>query len=367
MYVDNGKISDRQTFRLFVFDLLGIGTLLLPPYLAKLTGIDGVFAILLGGVCGYIYLRYLGFIIGKINTDAGSYLQQNAKKPIQWLFFGYVSLHSIFTAGFCAYVFGNLMQHALLKEESFGLILLLTMLLAAYAIGGGIESRARVYEVLFWFVFIPYVIMLLFSIRDVKIEYLDSFFDVQTRPFLEGSYLVFLLLTPLFFSIFLLEKRNAAKGAYGSSIIKIVTKSLLFSVVVFLGSYVILVGCFGEKGLASMRYPIITLMSTVQFKGSFLKRMDALMLGVWFFTLFALINLHLHYGVEMMKKIKGSAHMWQIAIATSLVYIVAYAMENSENFLRLFLGYYSYVAVPVMLAGPALLLLIRKKKKPKVN
>ena len=59
MYVENEKISDRQTFRLFVFDLLGIATLLLPPYLAKLTGVDGIFAILLGGTSGYIYLRYL--------------------------------------------------------------------------------------------------------------------------------------------------------------------------------------------------------------------------------------------------------------------------------------------------------------------
>ena len=186
MYVENGKISDRQTFRLFVFDLLGIGTLLLPPYLAKLTGVDGIFAILLGGFFGYVYLRYLGFIISKIKTDAGSYLQQNANKWVQRISFGFISIHSIVTAGFCAYVFTNLMQYSLLKEESFGIILLITMLVAGYAISGGIENRARIYEVLFWFIFIPYVIMMLFSIRDIKWEYFDSFLDVRTDSFLEG-------------------------------------------------------------------------------------------------------------------------------------------------------------------------------------
>ena len=45
MYADNGKISNRQTFRLYVFDLMGISTLLIPPYLAKLSGNDGIFAI----------------------------------------------------------------------------------------------------------------------------------------------------------------------------------------------------------------------------------------------------------------------------------------------------------------------------------
>lgn len=361
MYVENGKISDRQTFRLFVFDLLGIGTLLLPPYLAQLTGIDGIFAILLGGIFGYIYLLYLGFILKKIKTDAGSYLQQNAPKVLQWIAFGSISLHSIFTSGFCAYVFTNLMQHTLVKEESFGVILLVTMLLAAYAIGGGIESRARIYEVLFWFIFVPYVIMLLFSIRDVKVEYLSHFFDVSARSFGEGTYLVFLLLTPLFFSIFLLEKRDASLKNNGSSIVTIVSRAVLFSVIVFLSSYVILIGCFGEKGLAAMRYPIITLMSTVQFKGSFLKRMDALMIGIWFFTLFALINLHLHYGVELMYKIKRSKKMWQIGLSTALVYAVAYFMEYNKTFVNVFLGYYSYVAVPLMIVGPFLLFFVKKK------
>ena len=35
-FVNNGKISGRQTMRLYVFDLMGIATLLLPPYLAGL-------------------------------------------------------------------------------------------------------------------------------------------------------------------------------------------------------------------------------------------------------------------------------------------------------------------------------------------
>ena len=59
MYVNNGKISSRQTLRLYVFDLMGIATLLLPPYLAKLCGASGIYAIALGTGAGLIYLLYL--------------------------------------------------------------------------------------------------------------------------------------------------------------------------------------------------------------------------------------------------------------------------------------------------------------------
>ena len=360
MFVNNGKISDRQTFRLYIFDLIGIGTLLLPPYLAKLTGCDGIFCILLGSLAGYIYLRYLGFLLGKMKTDAGTFLQQQHGKIVQYLSFGFVCIHSIFTAGFCAYVFGNAMKHTLIKDESFTLILFITIILAAYAVGGGIESRARVYEVLFWVILVPYIAMMLFTIKDFEMEYVDTFFISPTQNLLEGCYLVFLFLTPLFFSIFLLGKKEEKSKKFGTQMIRIVTKSLLISTIIFLGSYILLLGNFGANSLSEMRYPVVTLMSTVQFKGNFLKRMDALMLAVWFFTLFALINFHMHYGADMMKKIKsseGSKRVGQIIVTAILVYIIAYAMNVSSSFVELFLDYYSYIAVPIMIIGPALLLI----------
>jgi hypothetical protein len=42
-------------------------------------------------------------------------------------------------------------------------------------------------------------------------------------------------------------------------------------------------------------------MSMIQFKGGFLKRLDAIMLAVWFFTLFALLSLNLYYGSLLLR------------------------------------------------------------------
>ena len=66
MFVSNGKISSRQTFRLYVFDLMGIATLLLPPYLARLCGAGGIYAIALGIGCGLGYLLYLGWVMKRM-------------------------------------------------------------------------------------------------------------------------------------------------------------------------------------------------------------------------------------------------------------------------------------------------------------
>ena len=123
-----------------------------------------------------------------------------------------------------------------------------------------------------------------------------------------------------------------------------------------------------------MRYPVVTLMSTIQFEGTFLKRMDALMLAVWFFTLYALLNLHLHYGVRMLKELcantssktqpaAAQAKWWQIVLPTTGVFVIAWIMEWSDTWVWAFLNYYAYLAVPLMVIGPGVLVLSRRKGK----
>lgn len=361
MYADNGKISNRQTFRLYVFDLIGISTLLLPPYLAKLSGSDGVFAIVIGCLLGYGYLRYLGYVMAKMDTDLGTYLEQNCPNWVKNIGYGFVLFHSCLTAGFGAYVFCNLMQYGLVKEVNYFLLLLVTVLVAAYCVSGGMEGRARVYEVLFWFLLIPYTVMMLMSAKDFEFTYINHFFESQPLNMGKSIYLVFLFLMPLFFSLFLISKKENKK--HGKEMVKTVAGALFVAAIILLGSYVLLLGNFGGKSLSTMRFPVVTLMSTIQLKGNFLKRMDALMLAVWFFTLFSLLNLHIHYGTAMLKKFIGKGKHWEVVLVAAVTFVVAWFLKTSTSGVSIFLDYYSYVAVPVMVIGPGLILLGRKKGK----
>ena len=367
-YIENGKISNRQTLRLFVFDLMGIATLLIPPYLSKLCGVDGIFAVFAGMLLGVIYLLYLGQIMRHMEMDIISYLNQRTRPLIRSTAFIFVLIHCLLTAGFCGYVFAHLMQYSLVPKSSFQLVLSVILIVAAYAVSGGIESRARVYEVLFWFVLIPYAGMMLASVKNFEWDYIavNRMFETNGIEFGKGVYLVFLFFTPLFFSLFLVGKKEEnRKRSYGKQSVKTILVSILIAGGILLGSYVLLLGNFGRESLADMRYPVVTLMSTIQFQGNFLKRMDSLMLAVWFFTLYALLNLHLHYGTAMMREIfsKGKKKSWQVVVTALLVFGAGYSMYLNEGWKWTFVGYYSYAAVPVLLIGPALVLAGKKKIK----
>ena len=177
MYSNNQKISLRQTYRLFLFDFMGISTLVIPSLLAGWCGVYGLLSIVIGGVAGGIYLLYVGWCSKKIGTDLMQTLSEqtktkNGKKGFalgkQAICF-LLGVNNIVIAGFSGAVLTGMVRQSLIREESYALIWILTLVVAEYAIWGGLENRARVYEVLFWFVVIPLFIMLLLSQRKLTL------------------------------------------------------------------------------------------------------------------------------------------------------------------------------------------------------
>ncbi len=360
MFSNNDKISMRQTFRLFLFDFIGISTLLVPPYLAKMSGIYGVWSIVLAAVFGFLYLAYLGWVLKYMKTDMFSFLSENRSVIVQKVIYGYLMLTCILTAGYVAFVFTNLMQKCLIKEESYLLILILLLLVAGYAVSGGIESRARVYEILFWIILIPLFAMLLFSIKGMDYSYWRPRKTLEIEKIGKGAYLVFSGFTTMFFALFF--PKYIKSEFVGKRFVKSIGYALLCAIGILLILYLILLGTFGENALASMEFPAVTLMSMVQFDGGFFKRLDAIMVGIWFFTLFALLNLNLFYGGKMMEKcadIRGNKRY--AAIMIFLAFLVALLLEYTTYMQEFFMNFFIYVGTPLYILIPGILLIGGKK------
>lgn len=353
MYANNGKISSRQLFRLYVFDLVGIGTLLIPSFLARTSGMEGIISIFIGSILGFIYAFYLGVVIKKRNRDIPDWV-----RSIGFLF---LFFHCVLTGGFLSYVFCELIQYSLVKEVGFSILLITTIVVVCYSVLGGIENRARIYEVVFWIILIPYGIMMLTAIKNCEPLYLEPVSDSGIFPLLKNGYVVLAFFTPLFFLLFL--HKQIKQGEDHAKVIKTVVAALLVASSILAGSYIILLGNFGQKALATMEFPVITLMSTIQWKGNFLKRMDALMLGVWFFTILALLNLHMDFGARGLKKLVPNLRRWSVPVTAVSVSVVALLLHADVIDIRLFLRYYGWVATPIMLIVPGLLLFVGTEKK----
>lgn len=376
-FAQNESISPRQLYRLYVFNLLGVGTLVLPNNLAKL-GKYAFISIALGVFMAWLFMWIVSEVRerGKTIYDRSIDKTKYAKMLIYDLI---IAIYELSQAAFLAWIFVKLIRDSLIPDESFTVVLLVIMAVCAYALSGGVECRARVYEVVFFFVLIPLAAMLLFAISDVRFDYLmikDRVgVDFGIADIFAGAYYVFAASISVFNVLFVRER--TASQIRGS-----VSKAIFTYAGILFLLYAVLLGNFGKYSLSEIEFPAVVLMSDVQIKGSFFKRADALMLSVWFFTLFSVLNMSLYYAVlrcenfaENTRKIiftfnknrhscsnkqfgsdrqkshdkeKSTMRSWCIIFVIAVTVTLAYILESGDEIVKKYLGFLLCIAIPVI-------------------
>ena len=364
MFSENNQISGRQVFRLLTYDFLGMGTLLLPTMLADTAGRDGIFCILAGILSTFLYLKLLRYLLKGMKTSYPDFLKQKCGKVCGYVLWGGYFLYFILMASYTAYLFSTLMLNGLVENVSFYLVLMLILLLAFYGMAGGIEGRARVYEILFWFLMIPLFLMLFAACREVKPAYWSPVFVADGKEVLSGSYYVLFCYSMVSIVLFLKEYVADRKKCVGAA-----EKAVWFSGGVFAALYLILIGLFGVGALAQMKFPAVTMMSRVQITGGFLKRTDAFMFSIWFFTLYAMLNSMVFYSGNLAEKVirdcggylEGKKRMLPYLILLLLVYGVTVLFYRNQQFLDCVTFLLWKIGTPFVVGVPVLLCLTGRK------
>lgn len=376
-FAQNESISPRQLYRLYVFNLLGVGTLVLPNNLARL-GKYGFISIALGVFMAWLFMWIVSEVRERRKNiyDRGYDKITYAKMLIYDLI---IAAYELSQAAFLAWIFVKLIRDSLIPDESFTVVLLVIMAVCAYALSGGVECRARVYEVVFFFVLIPLAAMLLFAISDVRFDYLmikDRVgMDFGIADIFAGAYYVFAASISVF-NILFVRERSVSQIRWS------VSKAILTYAGILFLLYAVLLGSFGKYSLSEIEFPAVVLMSDVQIKGSFFKRADALMLSVWFFTLFSVLNMSLYYAVLRCENFaknttkviftfnksrdfsnnkqlscdrqkghdEGNSSMrsWCIIFVIAVTVTLAYILESGDEIVKKYLGFLLCIAIPVI-------------------
>ena len=225
---------------------------------------------------------------------------------------------------------------------------------------------------LFWFLMIPLFLMLFAACREVKPAYWSPVFVADGKEMLNGSYYVFFCYSMVSIVLFLKEYVSDDKKHISAA-----EKAVWFSGGVFAVLYLILIGLFGAEALAQMKFPAVTMMSRVQITGGFLKRTDAFMFSIWFFTLYAMLNSMVFYSGNLAAKVirdcggylEGKKRMLTYLILLLLVYGVTVLFYRNQQFLDCVTFLLWKIGTPFVVGVPVLLCLTgeRKKHKKKVR
>ncbi len=344
MFADNWKISLRQIRRLFIMDIFGMSSLMIPGILSSMSGADGIFCLLLGMAGGVVLLYLMGVNLKHIKTDYYSYMKETAGQLLGDIFMVFYFLYFVTLSGYVLYHLTTLVLTWLLPEGSWLVVSLLLLLLGMYGSIRGIEGRARVYEIVFWFLGIPLLVMLFFAMSDVNTAYFTPIAASSLPAFFRGSVAVLVFLLPLSALMFL--KPFCRKPEKMLSCGRMAMAAVIFLNAVI---YLILLGVFGKNTMGILNRPVITLMGMVNLPGEFFTRQDVLMTAVWFFALFALLNTGIFQGTLILKDLcQMPGNRLGLWITAVIIFAIGKGFFEHGFLTEVFEIYQVFVALPGM-------------------
>lgn len=360
MFADNWKISLRQIKRLLILDLFGLSSLMLPGILSAMTGADGIFSLLLGMAGGFLLLWLLEKNLRSIKQDYYSYMKETAGQLVGDIFMVFYLVYFVTLSGFVLYQTAALVLTWLLPEGSYLWISALLLLVAGYGTIRGIEGRARVYEIIFWFLGIPLLFMLFLSLREVNSDYWTPIIASDIKNVLEGALYTWIFFLPLCSILFLkpfCKKTEKLAGCGRTAIFAVTGMNIVI--------YLILTGVFGQNTMGVLKRPVITLMSMINLPGGFFTRQDVVMISVWFFALFALLHTGVFQSTLILKELcggksqsAGKSGTWSMVVVLILAFFAGKGFFENNFMMEIYDLYQKWIVLPGIVGIPLILWLV---------
>ena len=371
MFSENHIVSLRQMKRLLVVDLFAATSLVLAPVVCRLAGTSGIFAIAAGcaaaGLFAFILIR-----IGKnFRGSYGDYCKETLGKWGGAIFMALYCVRLFLMAAMLLAVFAQIVNHTFLTDIPRGVLGTALLLLCVYAVFKGLETRARMGELLFYLAIVPILVIVVLSLPQVNpgrlwpitflkpeqaVEEMENIGGVQ--GFAWASVITFSMFSVIEWLLFLkpyVRKTQKAAGA--------VAAGLLWPAVLNIVILCVCIGIFSVEGMNRESWPVVILMQIVRFPGGFLSRQDGLMLAFWMTGMFMLIGGNIYYGMESLKRIHQKLCKPWMILFPSLFILVVFLGIYLQDATRIMIRFMTFIYMPLAVISPLILWLAGHRKK----
>ncbi|MCL2572554.1 MAG: Ger(x)C family spore germination protein [Defluviitaleaceae bacterium] len=363
----NEKISLRQLQNLIIISAIGTGVIILPRRVAEYAGSDGwIIAVL---------LTILAMGIGALVSTAArlrpgdTFIQSTGHfltRPVACFLGAVLWLKLVFAAGLELRAFMLVVQEVLLQYTPIFMTGIVMLLVASYAAIKGIETRARVAEVLLALMVLPFIFLIVLAVMDINWSNLQPVFTAPPRNLLQGTLRLGFMFTGLE-CVLLVSPYIHPKKKMGRAVVAAIGFAGLIITVIT----VLTLTKFGQ-GVVDLPWPVLSMMDMLNLPGAFIERQDALMFSFWIITVFAFINTLVFFGGVLIKDClrkekeppPGRPHgpsrgnkLWQIGVLITSAAVFGVCLipwDETEiyqrlDFMYLTVGLFFLVLLPLIL------------------
>jgi len=356
----NNKISLRQLQALLFLEIFGFGVTALPRRVAESAAQDGWIAVLLATVM-IIPMVLIATHVTKLAPSLSfhDFVSKLMTKPIGIIISLIFCARLVLLASFNLRIFAEITRQTMLPATPFAAVFVSMLLLAAYGAAKGIETRARMAEVLIFIVLLPLIFVFGISGRDIDFTNLTPVFATSPTNILSGSFSAFFAFSGIEVLLLLGPYLSRPKHLTKSASQTVITLGIFMAIIT-----AVTIARFGPTNIIHQMWPVLKMMDTISLPGSIIDRQGALIMTFWIISAYATINAALFFSSLLLKDVvKRGKHSYYILGLVPIIAILAHLPENLVSVYEYFNLANSTFGLATMVAIPLLLFIIAKIRR----
>ena len=352
MLSSNERITLRQFQILFVLEAFGTGFVVMPRLAARYAGQDGWLVALLLVVPGVIFATLVSGTAKAFGREHfTAYTRRLLSAPVAAVVCFLLWAKILFCAGLELRLFGEIIRALLLMRTPSVAVYIVVLGVAAYAAAKGIETRARLAEILIVVIAVPLVILGAVAMFSIDFTNLMPALVTPPEDLLNGVLSLGFIFTGLEFIFLAFPYLNKPQEGRKAAVHAMAFAGLIMAVIT-----AVTIAKFGPHNVQAQQWPILKMMDMLNIPGSLIARQEALILSFWMLSVFAYAAASLFYGAVLGRDQtgKGKHYWWVIACAAIVCTVAALPLSQAHTywlldqiFLTFGLGF--WVGVPIIL------------------
>jgi len=346
------RISNFQAIMFITNFILGAGILILPKVVTeKVKTPDSWISVILGGVlCILIALLHVKLCQRYPNETFFQFNQKIVGKWIGLFLSLIVIVYYIVLSAFEVRTMVETIGVYLLQGTPMWAIMIPFIWIGLYLILGGINSLARMLEIIFPITAICLLLVLFLGIGIFEIDNIRPVLGSGVKPILKGimtassGFSGFEII--LFIFVYMKEKKQASK---------VVLIGLGIPIFFSLMTIIIVVGAFSVDGVLLQTWPVLTYIRSYDIPGLIFERFDSLFIVIWIMQIFTTYTIALFLSALGMAQIfkKRSIRPFLFGIIP-IIYIIASVPRNINEMIKMGgmvgnIAFYIFSIIPILL------------------
>ena len=360
MMRNNDIISPYQIAMIIIMTVISIGVFSIASDAAEAAGPDGWLAVVISGAINLLAV----FLIVRLNSKFPGKTFAEYSQIIIGTIPGkaLTCIFAIYLLLIIAYVtrsFTEVVKMFLLFRTPTEVIMLSLILVCTYIVRDGVECVARINELIFPILFIPFFIIMMFGLPNMDFSNLRPMLQTPPRKMLAAISSLIFSFGGIEAALFYIGFMKDPKKAYKPSIIAVLLITLSFTI-----ATVFCIAAFGPKAVTRFIWPLVGYIRIISLPGLFIERLDGVILSLWILTVFTTIVSAYFIVSYSISKVLGTKEQKQYVLPLSMIiYYLALQPDSLAELYEWGSKILPYAITAFLYVVPIVLLLITKLRK----